>query len=208
MAGGAWAQASIYTCVDAKGRRLTSDRPIIDCLDREQQELTATGTVKRVLKPSMTAEEAAADEERQRKANEERMRAAEEKKRARALLSRYPDRAAHDRERAQQLAQVDVVINSSHKRTEELEAERRKLLVEAEFFKDDKSKIPPALKRQLEQNEQAAAAQKRFIDNQSGEKQRINARFDDELVKLRVIWADVAKAAGSKAAAASAPAPR
>ena len=47
-AGHAWAQAGIYTCVDAKGRRLTSDRPIVECLDREQKELTPNGNVKRI----------------------------------------------------------------------------------------------------------------------------------------------------------------
>ncbi|OYX12745.1 MAG: DUF4124 domain-containing protein, partial [Acidovorax sp. 32-64-7] len=37
----AWAQqsntGSIYTCVDRQGRRLTADRPIAECLDREQR---------------------------------------------------------------------------------------------------------------------------------------------------------------------------
>ena len=31
------AQAAIYTCVDAQGRRITSDRPIAACMDREQR---------------------------------------------------------------------------------------------------------------------------------------------------------------------------
>ncbi|MDP1270894.1 DUF4124 domain-containing protein, partial [Klebsiella pneumoniae] len=51
--------AGIYTCVDASGRRITSDRPITQCLDREQHELTGSGTVKRVIPPSYTAEERA-----------------------------------------------------------------------------------------------------------------------------------------------------
>ena len=76
--GQGWAQpqapAGIYTCVDAKGRRLTSDRPIVDCLDREQKELNSSGTVRRTLGPSLTASERAAREERDRKAAEERQR--------------------------------------------------------------------------------------------------------------------------------------
>jgi hypothetical protein len=199
---------SIFTCVDAKGRRLTSDRPIVDCIDREQQELTSSGVVKRVLRPSLTADEAAAEEERQRKLDEERARAAEERRRDRALLSRYPDRATHDRERAQAQAQIDTVIAAAHKRTADLEDERKKLHAEAEFFKDDKTKMPPGLRRQLDQNEQSIAGQKRFIENQAQEKQRVNARFDEELVRLRALWADVQKAAGARAAAASSPAKR
>ena len=62
LAVSAWAQTStspiiagVYTCVDAKGRKLTSDRPIYECADRTQQEMTTTGTVKRVIGPTLTA---------------------------------------------------------------------------------------------------------------------------------------------------------
>jgi hypothetical protein len=33
-AAAAGASDSIYTCIDSKGRRLTADRPIPDCIDR------------------------------------------------------------------------------------------------------------------------------------------------------------------------------
>ncbi len=34
-----WAQQSaIYTCTDAQGRRITSDRPIAACIDRPQRD--------------------------------------------------------------------------------------------------------------------------------------------------------------------------
>ena len=48
------AAQSIYTCVDSKGRRLTHDRPIPDCIDREQRELNSNGTVKRAIGPTLT----------------------------------------------------------------------------------------------------------------------------------------------------------
>ena len=94
----AHAQA-IFTCVDGKGRHITSDRPIPECLDREQRELNPSGTVKRQIPPSQTAEERAAEEVRQRLAAEDQARIAEEKRRDRALLARYPNRASHDAER-------------------------------------------------------------------------------------------------------------
>src|SRR3569832_1234255 len=81
----------IYTCVDAKGRRITADRPIVDCLDREQAELSPTGQVVRKIGPAPTAVERAAAEEKARREIEERNRIVEEKRRDRALLSRYPD---------------------------------------------------------------------------------------------------------------------
>ena len=49
--------AGIYTCVDARGRKLTSDRPIPECNDREQKVLNPSGTVKSKLGPTLTAQE-------------------------------------------------------------------------------------------------------------------------------------------------------
>lgn len=195
LAGGladAWAQAGIYTCVDARGRRLTSDRPIVECLDRQQKELGADGTVKRVLGPSLTAEERAAQEAKARKEAEEKQRAADEKRRERVLLARYPDRATHDRERQRALDAVEDVIATGHKRNAELEAQRKKLIAETEFFKADPAKTPAKLKRQLEENDQHLAAQNRFLQAQEEEKRRINARFDEELAQLKQLWSPAA----------------
>jgi hypothetical protein len=179
----------IFTCVDAKGRRLTSDRPIPECIDREQRELTPGGTVRRKIGPSLTAEERAAEEEKQRLAVEEKNRLAEEKRRERALLTRYPDKSAHDKERNTAMAQADAAIASANQHIRELGKESKRLDLELEFFKNDPSKAPPKLKRQIEENINNIEAQKRFVVVQEEEKKRINARFDEELVKLRQLWA-------------------
>jgi hypothetical protein len=184
----AWAQA-IFTCVDAKGHRLTADRPIAECLDREQKELNASGTLKRKIGPTLTAEERAAEEEKARVAAEERNRQLEEKKRDRALLTRYPNRATHDAERVKALASVDDAIVAARKGLAELIEQRRRQDVELEFYKRDPAKIPAVLKRQVEETEQHIAAQQRFIENQDSEKKRVNARFDEELLILRQLWA-------------------
>lgn len=47
LSGGAPAQAQssgIYTCIDAQGKRHTADRPIPECLDREQRLLNRDGS--------------------------------------------------------------------------------------------------------------------------------------------------------------------
>jgi hypothetical protein len=198
-----WAQA-IFTCVDAKGHRLTADRPIAECLDREQKELNASGTLKRKIGPTLTAEERAAEEEKARVAAEERNRQLEEKKRDRALLTRYPNRATHDAERVKALASVDDAIVAARKGLAELIEQRRRQDVELEFYKRDPAKIPAVLKRQVEETEQHIAAQQRFIENQDSEKKRVNARFDEELLILRQLWAQRALpgVAGAPASAA------
>jgi len=179
----------IYTCIDAKGHRLTSDRPIIDCIDREQTELSPTGQVVRRIGPSLTAAERAAQDEKARRAAEERSREVEEKRRDRVLLARYPDKLTHDKERNQALAAVDDVIRSALQRIGELHADRKKLDTELEFYSKDPAKVPLQLKHRLADNEQELAAQQRFVANQDDEKKRINAKYDKELVRLRSIWA-------------------
>jgi hypothetical protein len=192
------AAQSIYTCVDGKGRKITADRPIVECIDRTQQELNRTGTVKRQVGPSLTAEERAVQEEKDKAAAEARAREAEEKRRDRALLLRYPSRTVHDQERVAALAQVDEVIKASHKRTMELAEQRKAIQAEFEFYVKDPSKAPPSLKRKLEENDNSSAVQKRFIVEQEQEKKRINVRFDEELVKLKQLWALAAPPAAAK----------
>lgn len=183
------AAQNIYTCVDGKGRKITADRPIIECIDRTQQELSPSGLVRRQMGPSLTAQERAALEEKEKAAAEVRARETEEKRRDRALLQRYPRPAVHEQERATALAQIDEVIKAASKRTAELAEQRKSINSELEFYEKDPAKAPPALKRRAEENDSSALVQKKFIQDQEQEKRRVNQRFDEELVKLRQLWA-------------------
>lgn len=204
---GAWCTQAfgqgIYTCVDSKGRRLTSDRPILECIDREQKELSTSGTTRRRIGPSLTAEEQAIEDEKAKRAQAEQFRINEEKRRDRALLSRYPNKAVHDKERAIALNQIDDVIGTAKLGVTELVAQRKSLDTELEFYKKDPSKIPPRLKRSIDENAQNQATQKRFMDEQAAEKQRVNDRFDQELVRLKVLWGQLAAPATAVAPAPS-----
>ena len=186
------AQAAIYTCVDAQGRRITSDRPIAACMDREQRELSPSGSVRRVIPPQPTADERAAMEAT-RKADVERdARLNEERRKERALLSRYPNEAAHQRERAKALESVDVVEHTIQKRIEELVKLRAGLDDEMAFYAKDPAKAPPLLKRKIKDNESLVSAQQNALKQQGAERQRVNERFDAELEQLRRLWAQAA----------------
>lgn len=182
------ASGSIYTCVDRNGRRLTADRPIPECLDREQRELSPSGTTRRQIGPSLTEIERTALEAQRRKEAEERARLVEERRRERVLVARYPDKAAHDVERAAAIQLVDDVTATAEKRITELQAERKKLDVEMEFYKKDPNKAPMTLRRKMAENEEIVAEQQRFIAGQDQEKRRVHARFDTELAQLRKLW--------------------
>lgn len=194
LCAGPWvsvlAQPGIYTCTDGRGKRITSDRPIVECIDRSQKELNPSGTVRRHVGPSLTAAERAQEEARERKAAEEQARINEERRRNRAMLMRYQDRATHDRERDAALDQIDDVIAASDKRLAELRKERVGLHNELEFYQSSPSKAPLKLRRLLEENEANIAAQQRFVVEQQAERTRVNARFDEELTRLRVLWGE------------------
>lgn len=186
-----WAQGgtqSIYTCVDGKGRKITADRPIVECIDRTQQELTPSGLVRRQLGPTLTAHEQAAQDEKDKLAAEALAREAEDKRRDRALLLRYPSRAVHEQERATALQQIDEVIKAASKRTTELAEQRKTITSEFEFYVKDPSRAPASLKRRRDENEASVLVQQHFIAEQLQEKKRVNQRFDEELVKLKQLW--------------------
>ncbi len=178
----------IYTCIDARGRTLTSDRPIPECTDREQKVLNPSGTVKARVSPTLTAQERAALDLREKAAQEERARLNEEKRRDRALLARYPNQAVHDKERAEALAQIGVVRQAAMHRVQELLRQRALLNEEMEFYQKDPSKAPAAVRRQVDELAQSLAIQDRFIADQEAEQKRVNARFDEELQRLKRLW--------------------
>ena len=182
-------KGGIYSCVDARGRRINSDRPIAECLDREQRELNRNGILRRVVPPAYTAEERAKIAVQQRIENAEKSRIAEEKRRDRALLIRYPNKGVHDKERVEALEQIDDVIHAVDKRRKDLEVQRREIELELEFYQNDVTKAPAWLQRKFNDNADQVLVQQRVLSDQTQEKKRVTDRVDEELVKLRGLWA-------------------
>lgn len=178
--------SGIYTCTDDRGIRRTSDRPIVECIDREQRVLNADGSVKHIVPPTLTAEERAEREAAERKAAEERAALNDAVRRDRNLKARFPNEAAHQRAREGALEVVRVALRASQKRITELEVERRPLLSEVEFYRG--RSLPARLKQQIEANETSVAALRDLIHTQEAELQRINGIYDAELEHLRKLW--------------------
>jgi len=178
----------IYTCTDARGRKLTSDRPITECLDREQKILNPSGTVKEKIGPVLSARERAELEVKNKAEMEERARLEEEKRRDRALLVRYPTPDSHQAERTEALAHIARVKQSAAARDTQLKADHAKLMTELDFYQKDPSKAPLKLRRQMDEVKQAQAAQERFTAEQDAETKRVNDRFDEEFKRLTPLW--------------------
>ncbi|WP_280153305.1 DUF4124 domain-containing protein [Piscinibacter sp. XHJ-5] len=184
------ASAAIYSCIDANGKKLTSDRPIVECANRDQRVLNPDGSVKRVLPPTPTADERAEQEARERQAAADRVAQQDAIRRDRNLMVRFPNEAAHNKQRAKALDDVRNAVAVSEKRLAALAAERKPLVDEAEFYVGRAA--PLKLRQQLDANDAATDAQKVLIQNQQAEIVRINALYDAELARLKKLWAGAA----------------
>lgn len=183
----------IYSCVDSTGKRLTSDRPIPECLDREQRVLNKDGSQKQTLPPRMNAAERAAAEERQRQKALAEAAQKDAVRRDRNLMLRFPNEAAHNKAREAALDDLRHGIADSERHLKELQEDRKPLLAETEFYKD--KRLPIKLKSKLEANEAQQQAQKDIISQQQAEITRVNALYDAELARLKRLWAGEAPGA-------------
>lgn len=181
------ATTAIYSCTDERGRKLTSDRPIAECTAKEQRVLNRDGSLREVKPPTMTAEERAEFDARERRAAEVRMAAAESVRRDRTLLLRYRDEAAHRQARVAALDTVKLAMKASEQRLAQLDAERKPLRDEVEFYKG--KPMPAKLKSALDANDAALDAQRSSMANQEAEMVRINRLYDVELDRLKKLWA-------------------
>ena len=180
--------SGLYTCKDAQGRTLTSDRPLPECLDREQRELRRTGGTLRRIEPTYSALELADREERERKSQMGMARRTEEQRRERALLVRYPNPAAHERECAEALASLDAILRAARQHLQALASDRSKLEDELEFYKGNPSRAPEALRLRMEDTQRRLEAQRSFIAAQESEKERLRTRFEEERARLTPLW--------------------
>ena len=78
----------IYTCTTADGRKLTGDRPIPECVAREQRVLNPDGSQRTTLPPFLSPEERAAKEAADRRASAERLAQLDAIRRDRSLMLR------------------------------------------------------------------------------------------------------------------------
>ena len=176
----------IYSCTDASGKRLTSDRPLPECATRDQRVLNADGSVRKVLSPTPTADEAAQQEARDRAVVTARSAQQDAVRRDRNLTNRFPTEAVHTKARADALNDVRKAVESSERRMAVLASERKPLLSEAEFYEG--KPLPLKLKQATDANDATTDAQRTLIQNQQVEMVRINALYDAELARLRRLW--------------------
>ncbi len=178
--------APIYTCIDSQGRRLSSDRPIPECLSQEQKLLRRDGSSKAVVPPLLSPEEKARQDAAKQKAEQAKLARDAEARRDRTLLTRYPDRAHHEDARAKAQEPVTRQIELARQRLAELETESQALAAERDALQG--KPLPQALKARVAANEGSIEAQQTILRTQQAERERLTEQFDAELGRLKLLW--------------------
>jgi hypothetical protein len=195
----------IYQCVLQDGRKVTSDKPIAECMNagKSQRELNKDGSEKAIVEAPLTEDERAERDRIRRQKEAERTAYEIEVRRDRDLTKRYADEAAHGKARAKALDDVASSVRNSEARIKLLLQERKPLMDEAEFYVG--KPLPTKLKLSIDANDAALEAQRSLVQNQQTEVVRINDRYDAELARLKKLLAGATPGSLGTLPSASAP---
>ena len=179
--------AKIYTCIDDAGRRLSADRPIPQCADREQRVLGASGVERNRLGPALTELEMSQRLELRRQEAAAQQRLQDQRRVDAALLARYPEIAVHDAARKKALLQVDDTSIVAKRKLQELSLTMQRVQQALKGYLNPLD-VPAQLRETALEVEKALQNQNVILNVQEEEKKRIHQRFDRELQKLKVLW--------------------
>ena len=172
------AQSRIYTCKDANGKTITSDRPLPECQGREGRVLSDQGTTVKKIDAPLTPEQIAAREAKEQRKRVEEERRREQLRKDKALLNTYASLDDIESKRQRALSQVEREARESERRISLLERQASENRSEADFYK--KKAMPSDLKRRLDENEAALKAEKNLFGQKKDEVAQVNVKFDED----------------------------
>ena len=181
-------KGGIYTCTDRYGKRITSDRPIAACIDREQRQLGSNGTLRRISPPSYTGEERAALAQRQRAEQAAREHEALQTRERTALLQRYPTPASHLAARKRAGDEIATLIADAQRRLNGMRQERVQLDQEMAFYRRQPDRAPASLRARIQANTDSQQMVLRYMAQQQQVLANTNRRFDEEHARLIPYW--------------------
>jgi hypothetical protein len=106
------ARTYIYQC-DLNGKKVTSDRPIPECINKDQRQLNPDGSLRSILTPTLTDDERAEKERLDREREVERVAKNDAVRRDRNLMQRFPNEAEHNKARTKALDDLKVSTKNS-----------------------------------------------------------------------------------------------
>lgn len=178
IAGEAAAQARIFCCQDAKGRKVCADFMPPECTNRAYEERSSQGHLLKKYAAPLTAEQQARHDAELVKAEEEKRKVLEGRRQALALASNYANEKEIDATRDRSLAVVEKNLQKAQAKLEAANKEKLKLDREKDFYK--KKPMPREMKTRIRDNDSELKAQQAAVDGYIKEMDDIRARFADE----------------------------
>ena len=176
---------SIYSCTDARGRTLTSDRPIPECATLPMRELRTDGALRRQIDPPLNR---AQREARARAEIEARARAMIERQEAardRALLMAYPTMVALEDTRDRQIAEVQAQIDLAYERMVKLHEQLQAVQARVRTFASGQA--PESLQLQVTRLAGNILSEDALVKARLNEQEQIRQRFGDDAARLKVL---------------------
>jgi hypothetical protein len=171
------ARGDVYTCL-ADARK--SDREIPDCSGL-QTRTSRAGIVTYLY----TLEQQRALDDCNAKKAEEALEWRKNERSETNLRTKYPDLATLRRARDDDLAPARAAVERSRAKLADLDKERKRLALEAEFYPKG---VPPLLQRLVDQNDALIAAQDQVLKKAQEDVGRIAGNFDDLEKTMKKLW--------------------
>lgn len=177
------AHADIYLCRDANGTLVSSDRLTNDCLTYGGKVIGSDGVVRRrILTMREQAQETQDKEAAQALSRQQRERQRED----RALLLRYPNMAALEQARVNDLDRPNSLIQDAQKQLATLERQLKQLNIDAQFY--PQGPLPLELRTKLDENKVLTKQETDLISGQKAEITRINREYDTLRARMQPLW--------------------
>jgi len=187
------AQVRSYRCVTKAGRKYYGSTIPPQCTGELVEALSAQGTLLFRIEPPLTPEQRAAKQAEERKeaeaeaAKHEAERAAEvQARRDRALLQTYAGEDDIERVRQRALASNREAAAQVETRIAQLRHRQEQLAKEAEKYKDS-ANVPDKFKQDVKAVAYDLSLQEQLLDRRKREAAEINARYDEEKRKYRLL---------------------
>jgi len=187
------AQVRSYRCVTKAGRKYYGSTIPPQCTGELVEALSAQGTLLFRIEPPLTPEQRAAKEAEEQKAAEAEAARREAQKQAevqarrdRALLQTYSDEQDIERVRQRALASNREAAAQVEARIAQLRQRQAQLAKQAATYKDASAQ-PEKYKQDVKAVAYDLSLQEQLLERRSREAAEINARYDEEKRKYRLL---------------------
>ncbi len=180
-------RAEIYSCKDATGHTISSDRPIPECLDRAVKVRRNNGQYQRDIPPALSAEERRQAQIEQEKQKNAELAEENRLKEERFLLAHYRSENDIELMRGRSLDALKERIRLGKEQTAAVSQLLLQLQAEQPGNAKKSATEAAALHGRAVELEQSIKKSKIINDAYEKEQIRINSQFDDTLKHYREI---------------------